>query len=143
MTKKEAAQLLAILKAAYPYSYKGLTEQEAMGVISVWTIQFGDIPADIVHMALQKAISVSKFPPTISEVKQKIESLHWEAYEILFNPMRDESNHPLPEGKRKALKRIYDETREYRNSRGWEPDLDHMLMESGEIGKLTGGQMNG
>jgi len=36
MTKKEAATILAILKAAYPNSYKGMTQEEAMGTVSVF-----------------------------------------------------------------------------------------------------------
>ena len=48
MTKKEAATILAILKAAYPNSYKNMTHEEAMGTISVWAIQFAGMPADIV-----------------------------------------------------------------------------------------------
>lgn len=71
MTRDETIKMLAILKAAYPNSYKGMTKDEANGMIAVWTMQFADMPADIVLMALNKLISTSQFPPAISEVKRK------------------------------------------------------------------------
>lgn len=81
MTLKESAQILAVLTAAYPNAYKNMSENEAAGVALVWASQFDDVPADIVFMALQKAISTCKFPPTICEVKEKLRSLHFESYE--------------------------------------------------------------
>ena len=42
MTKKEALQILAILKAAYPSSYNGMTKEEATGTVAVWCMQFAD-----------------------------------------------------------------------------------------------------
>lgn len=136
MTRKEAAQLMAILKAAYPYSYKGLSEQEAMGVISVWACQFADIPADIVHMALQKAISTSRFPPTISEVKAKVTSIYWEARELLN---ANEVCGTLPEETEKALQRICTVTREHRYTCGDEPSLAR-LMPVSDLKKIKGGE---
>lgn len=83
MTPKEATQVLAILKAAYPNSYKGMTKEEAIGTVNVWAMQFSNMPADIVMMAINKLIATSQFPPAISEVKNKLSSLYWEAYEEL------------------------------------------------------------
>lgn len=125
MNRKEAAQILAILKAAYPGSYNGMTQKEAAGTVSVWAMQFAEVPANIVGLALQKCISVSKFPPTIREVKDKIQSLHWEAYEAMENQYLD------PEA-RKQCQWIYEVTREYRNMKTYEPTLPQMI---------TGGQM--
>lgn len=83
MTETEAIQVLAILKAAYPNSYKGMSPEEAKGTAVVWAIQFTDTPADVVLLAINKIISSSPFPPSISEVKKKIESFYWEAWEGL------------------------------------------------------------
>ena len=79
MNKTEALQILAILKAAYPNSYKGLSKEEALSTAMVWSIQFVDMPAEVVMMAVNKAISSSPFPPSVSEVKKKIGELYWEA----------------------------------------------------------------
>lgn len=128
MTKKEATQILAILSAAYPSSYRNMTEQEAQGTVMVWCTQFGDISAEVVMMAVNKCISSSKFPPTVAEVKEKIKSVHWEAYEELnqhytFGGLsEDEVDH---------LKRIAEETRNYKFSVHWgEPSVGQMLRAS-------------
>lgn len=83
MTKEETIKILSILKAAYPNSYKHMTKDEANGTITIWSIQFANIPAEIVMVAINKLISTSTFPPAISEVKAKIRNLYYEAYELL------------------------------------------------------------
>lgn len=83
MKRDETIKLLSILKAAYPNSYKGMTKDEANGMVSVWTMQFANIPANIVFIAVNKIISKSPFPPSISEVKDKLRGLYYEATEML------------------------------------------------------------
>lgn len=83
MNRTEAAKILAVLTAAYPNAYKNLSPDEANGVVSIWAIQFADTPVDIVFMALNKAISSCKYPPTISEIKARLSAMHWEAYQAL------------------------------------------------------------
>lgn len=118
MTKKEALQILAILKAAYPSSYNGMTKEEATGTVAVWCMQFADIPAEIVMMAIHKLISTNKFPPSISEVKNKIQKIHWEAYEIISNSVMRES---IPAENLKKFQMIYEATKEYRMAALAEP----------------------
>lgn len=130
MTDIEAAQILAILKAAYPNSYKGMSDEAAMGTISVWALQFADISADIVLMAVHKAISSSPFPPAISEVKNKISALHWEAYELLDDRYRVA---PLPDQTKQQARRIYEETSKYKHTKCLEPTLNEMLLETGSM----------
>ena len=83
MTYKEACKILAVLKAAYPNSYRNLTAEEAKSIASVWASQFANMPYTAVTIAVQKLISTNTFPPTISEVKSRIRSLYWEAEELL------------------------------------------------------------
>ena len=135
MTKKEAATILAILKAAYPNSYKNMTSEEAMGTVSVWAIQFADMPADIVLMAVHKAISSSPFPPAISEVKEKLSTLHWEAYSLKDARSGLEE---IPESERQQAERIYRETQKYRYSKCIEPSLGEMLHDADRL-HLSGG----
>lgn len=124
MTKKETVQILAILKAAYPNFYKDMSAEEAQGTISVWALQFADLPADIVLMALNKAISTSKFPPSIAEIKDKMSSLYWEAYDKI-NPMWN--NDPLSEEEEKMYNRIFKITEKYKYDKGVEPSISQML----------------
>lgn len=119
MTKEEALEMLAILKAAYPNSYNGMSKQEALGVVTVWALQFAEFPADIVFMALQKAISASKFPPSVHEVKKELEAVHWEAYEMLRFM-------ELSEVEQKQYQRIYDVTHSTRAGM-FAPPISRML----------------
>lgn len=83
MTREETIKLLAILKAAYPNSYKGMTKEEANGTIATWQLHFAKMPANVVFIALNQIISVNQFPPTISEVRKKIRNLYAEAVVML------------------------------------------------------------
>ena len=124
MTPKEATQVLAILKAAYPNSYKGMTPEEATGTVNVWAIQFRDVSVDIVLMAVNKLIGSNKFPPAISDVKEKICSLHWEAYEVVSCRTAAHIEQPAV---LEQYQRIYDETYDYRHKQGFEPTLRDMM----------------
>lgn len=83
MTREETIKILAILKAAYPNSYKNMTKEEANGTVTVWSMQFANIPAEMVMLAINRLISTSPFPPAICEVRDKISRFYWEAWEAL------------------------------------------------------------
>lgn len=124
MTRDETIKMLAILKAAYPNSYKGMTKDEANGMIAVWTMQFADMPADIVLMALNKLISTSQFPPAISEVKKKISNLHWEAYDMIS----DKTTAALLQDEEiEKYQRIYEITKRMKINTNLEPTLTEMM----------------
>lgn len=80
MTNQDMTKILAILKAAYPSSFKDLTKDEAMGIINLWTLHLKNIPVDIVSISINRLIAKSKFVPSISEVKQDLDNLYWDAY---------------------------------------------------------------
>ena len=123
MTKKEAIQILAILKAAYPNSYNNMTAEEATGTVAVWTMQFSELPADIVMMALHKLIATNRFPPSIAEIKDKIGALRWEAYEAIYTNSREQLPAPLLE----QYKRVYAVTEKYGKMKFVEPSLSEMI----------------
>lgn len=85
MTQDEAIKVLSILKAAYPNSYKGMTTKEANGTIMIWSVQFAAFPVNVVLIAINKIISYSPFPPSISEVKDQLRSMYYEAKDMLTN----------------------------------------------------------
>lgn len=132
MTKKEALQILAILKAAYPSSYNNMTKEEASGTVAIWSMQFADMPVDIVMMAIHKLISTSKFPPSVAEVKDKIKSIHWEAYDMITV-----NREYLPEKNVRRFEWIYEATKEYKFGTMYEPKLNTMLSNDP---KLLGGE---
>lgn len=118
MNDIEATKILAILTAAYPNAYKNMSDDEANGVVAIWTLQFADTPADIVFMALNKAISGCKFPPTISEIKNRISALHWEAYEAIrdHESMAALNGTKVDQAAINKYRRIHEATAEYKVS---------------------------
>lgn len=131
MTKKDALKILAILKAAYPHSYNGMSEEEALGTATVWYTQFANLSANIVLMAVNKSISTSKFPPSIAEVNEKIASIYWEAYEAITKHYLTPY---LSDDALKVYKRIYEETSDYKYSKMIEPPIHQMLRCSNDMG---------
>lgn len=102
MTREETIKVLAILKAAYPNSYRGMTKDEANGTVNVWATQFAKYPAHVVMISINKLISKSTFPPSINEVKEGIRGLYWEAWGMLnehktFNNLSDKTVAQLEE----------------------------------------------
>lgn len=120
MTREEAIKVLAILKAAYPNSYRNMTKDEASGTVAVWSMQFANIPADVVMIAINKLISTSPFPPAISEVKKKIGGLYWESWEML---KANQVYGTLSEEKKALYERIFAVAEAFRNMQHIEPSL--------------------
>lgn len=83
MTREETIKVLAILKAAYPNSYRGMTKEEAHGTVAVWAAQFAKMPVNVVMIAINKIISKNTFPPSINEVNDEIRGLYWETWQAL------------------------------------------------------------
>lgn len=135
MTKEDAIKVLAILKAAYPNSYKNMTKKEANGTVFIWATQFANIPADIVMIAVNKLISTSTFPPAISEVKAKVRGLYYEAYELLEQNKR----HKYLSAEQEAFyQKVMDVTEAMRCSNKPEPTL-YELTSGGAYPLLNGG----
>ena len=141
MNRQEAMSILAILKAAYPNRYKGMSTEDATGTASVWAMQFPNISAQLVIMAVNKCISSSPFPPAISEVKNKMLSMHWEAYNLLEEERRDVAIGMPPylsEQQRAQLESIKTQTGQYRYEKTVEPSVWQML-EGGYVPRIGGG----
>ena len=132
MTRIEALRVLAVLKAAYPHTYNHLSEEEATGTMNIWAMQFSDMPVDIVLLAVHKLISTSKYPPSVAEVKDKIKSIHWEAYDMITV-----NREYLPEKNVRRFEWIYEATKEYKFGTMYEPKLNTMLSNDP---KLLGGE---
>ena len=83
MTRQEALKILAVLRVAYPNSYRGLDEDTASAMAGLWTSQFANMPYLVVSLAVERLISKSTFPPTIAEVNNELRSLWAEATTLL------------------------------------------------------------
>lgn len=77
MTRTETAQIMAVLKVAFPSWYKGLTREDAIAAVNLWADLFADDPADEVAAAVKSLIATQKegYPPTIGAVKAQLDKL--------------------------------------------------------------------
>lgn len=134
MTRDETIKVLAILKAAYPNSYRGMTKEEANGTVAVWASQFANMPVNIVMIAVNKLISTNTFPPSINEVKEKIRGLYWETWGLLND---HERYNTLSEKTVAQLNEILQIVEPMRARLTTEPTLAELI--DGFEGYLTGG----
>ena len=77
MDVNETIKVLAVLKAAYPHSFKDLLKSDAEAMIDLWSMMFSDTPYEEVNAAVAALISTRTvgFSPTIGEVKEKLHSI--------------------------------------------------------------------
>ena len=77
MTKAETARILAILKAAYPHSFKEMSGPDAEAMLNLWAMQFEADSVDLVAAAVKALISSRQagYSPTIGEVKAQMQRL--------------------------------------------------------------------
>ena len=79
MTIQDANKLLAVAKANYSYAFKTMTKQEKIMLVHSWAFALQDIPADIVLVAFMQLLTVSKWLPTVAEIRSRVQSLYYEA----------------------------------------------------------------
>ncbi len=74
MDRNETTQILTVLKAAYPHSFKGLSKRDANAMIDLWQMMFAADSYEAVNAAVAALISTRKegFTPTIGEVKERM-----------------------------------------------------------------------
>ena len=74
MTSDETLTVLAVLKAAYPGHYRGLSRVDAEALVLLWTDIFADDEVSIVAAAVKAFISrdTKGFPPVPGQVKEQV-----------------------------------------------------------------------
>ena len=77
MTRDDTARILAVLKAAYPHAFKGMTRPDAEAMLNLWAIQFEADPPEIVNAAVNALIATrtAGYSPTVGEVKEQMVKL--------------------------------------------------------------------
>lgn len=77
MNRKEVTQILSVLKAAYPHSFKDMTKLDGEALVNLWTRQFAEEDAAAVSAAVDALISTrtTGYSPTIGEVKDQLHRL--------------------------------------------------------------------
>lgn len=79
MTVEESIKLLALIKLAYPNSYKDIDKDTQLATVKMWQRVFDILPLPIMEMALDHFVKKSKFPPTIADMMDELKDLHYEA----------------------------------------------------------------
>ncbi len=75
MTREETKAIMAILKAGYPNFYRNMTKEDATNAINLWATMFAEEPPQVITEAVKSLMCTLKYPPTIADVKEKIELL--------------------------------------------------------------------
>ena len=85
MNKEEALQFLALVKLAYPTAYRytdaDTAKKEALATANMWQMAFADVPYPIFEQAFNHFKMVSKFPPTIAEMREELKNIYNQAVE--------------------------------------------------------------
>ena len=74
MNKQETMKILAVIKAAYPSSFRDLKAADANAVVELWAVSFAadsfeDVSRAVRHMIDTRTVGYS---PTVAEVKKAI-----------------------------------------------------------------------
>lgn len=72
MTEPETIKIVTLIVMSYPSSDKFKDETSLKGMVAVWKTIFKDDNAQLVEMAVQKHISVNKWPPSIAEIREQM-----------------------------------------------------------------------
>ena len=72
MDNYEATKLLAMVKVAYPNSYKGMDNDSLMATVNMWAMSFPDVPYPIMEQAFNSLRMKLNFPPTVAEMAEEI-----------------------------------------------------------------------
>ena len=75
MDKFETTSILAVLKAAYPKFYQGLSLEEANSIVNLWAEMFADNPAEIVATAVKAMIATAISHRILAKSRSRFESL--------------------------------------------------------------------
>jgi hypothetical protein len=81
MTKKEAAMLLDLIVLSYPAAYRGMDDRWKAATVNMWQMSFPDVPYPIIEQAFNHFRMVSKFPPTVAEMVEELQHIHYQALE--------------------------------------------------------------
>lgn len=76
MNKKEAAQLLTLVKLSYPASYRDMDDEWMKATINMWAMSFQDVPYSLIEQGFNHYRMTHKFPPTVAEMVEELRHIH-------------------------------------------------------------------
>lgn len=77
MDRRETAQVLSVLRAAYPNFYKGMSKADLEGIVDLWAAMFAEDDPKLVAGAVKAFIATDSkgFPPVIGVIKDKLRQI--------------------------------------------------------------------
>ena len=79
MNKEEATKFLALIKIAYPKSYRNMDKDSLLATVNMWQTTFADVPYAIMEMALDRFRKESEFEPTVASIYKELKGLYYTA----------------------------------------------------------------
>jgi hypothetical protein len=81
VNEKETIQFLALIKLAYPSSFKDIDKTTKLATIAMWKKTFQHTPYPIMEMALDKHRRTSPFEPKVADIMGRLKGLYYDALE--------------------------------------------------------------
>lgn len=75
MTRDETKAMLMLITSVYPRYYADLNDMQKRILIDQWHKSFEQVDSRIVRYALDSHISASKWPPTIADIRDRIDMM--------------------------------------------------------------------
>lgn len=86
MTREDSIKLLALIKVAYPSSYKDMDSESLEATVKMWQMSFSDVPYVLMEMAFNRFRMKSKFSPTVADFREGLGDLYWDACGRIVDP---------------------------------------------------------
>ena len=102
-------KVFAILKVAYPYYFKEISEEESMAFINLYTKKLSKYDAEVVIDVVDSIITTSKYMPSLSEIIEKCEFQSRKKYKKKLDLMYKNGYFKTDEEYGKALMWLYEE----------------------------------
>ena len=81
MNEKETIQFLALIKLAYPSSFKDIDKDTKLATVAMWQKTFNHTPYQVMEMALDKHRKTSPYEPKVADIIGQLKRLYYEALE--------------------------------------------------------------
>lgn len=90
MTRKETAELLAVIKVAYPQQLGSLSDIEANAMVSLWADEFASVPKEVMQLVVKSIVKKLKFFPSIADICEELDNLNRSSYARLIGDNCDD-----------------------------------------------------
>lgn len=76
MTEIETAKIIGYLELVYPTAFRNIDDEKKEMMIKIWNDQLANDDYKMVSSAVKKLCSISKYIPSIAEIKETVIDIH-------------------------------------------------------------------